>query len=116
MSELRKASATGRGLDPEAKRLRRLSPGALADEAFALKTRLDAVKDEAIRRGLDRAEGQLGRISLSPPGTQNRTQRAVLLQVLGIDEAEFVARFTREVETDWRMTIKPRRQFRQPAP
>jgi hypothetical protein len=37
-------------LDPETKRLRRLSPGALADEALALKERIDAIKDEAIRR------------------------------------------------------------------
>ena len=39
-------------LDPETKRLRRLAPGALADEALALKKRIDAIKDEAIRRRL----------------------------------------------------------------
>ena len=47
-------------LDPETKRLRRLSPGALADEALALKKRIDAIKDEAIRRGLKTAEGEAG--------------------------------------------------------
>ena len=38
-------------LDPEIKRLRKLSPAALADEAGALKARTEAIKDEAIRRG-----------------------------------------------------------------
>ena len=52
-------------LDPEIKRLRRLSPGDLADEAFILKTRIDAIKEEAVRRGLKTAEGQAGRITLS---------------------------------------------------
>ena len=47
-------------LDPETKRLRRLSPGALADEALALKKRIDAIKDEAIRRRLKTAEGEAG--------------------------------------------------------
>jgi len=102
-------------LDPETKRLRRLSPGALADEALALKKRIDAIKDEAIRRRLKTAEGEAGRITLSPPGSQDRTERELLLKVLEITEAEFIARFTRTVETDWRLTIKPRRQFRQAA-
>ena len=100
-------------LDPETKRLRRLSPGALADEALALKKRIDAIKDEAIRRGLKTAEGEAGRITLSPPGSQDRTERELLLKALDITEAEFIARFTRTVQTDWRLTIKPRRQFRQ---
>ena len=102
-------------LDPETKRLRRLSPGALADEALALKKRIDAIKDEAIRRRLKTAEGEAGRITLSPPGSQDRTERELLLKVLEITEAEFIARFTRRVQTDWRLTIKPRRQFRQAA-
>ena len=45
-------------LDPEIKRLRKLSPAALADEAGALKAKTEAIKDEAIRRGLHKAEGQ----------------------------------------------------------
>jgi hypothetical protein len=102
-------------LDPEVKRLRRLSPGDLADEAFILKTRIDAVKDEAIRRGLKTAEGQAGRITLSPPGTQERSDRALLLEVLGISEAEFISRFCRQTKTDWRLTINPRRTFRAAA-
>ena len=102
-------------LDAETKRLRKASPGALADEALALKTRIEAIKDEAIRRGLKTAEGETGRITLSPPGSQDRTEREGLLKVLGITEAELVARFTRQVKTDWRLTIKPRRQLRQAA-
>ena len=102
-------------LDPETKRLRKLSPGALADEALELKTRIEAIKNEAIRRRLKAAEGEAGRITLSPPGSQDRTERALLLKVLDITEAEFVARFTRAVKTDWRLTINPRRQFRQAA-
>ena len=101
--------------DPETKRLRGLSPGALADEALALKKRIDAIKDEAIRRRLKTAEGEAGRITLSPPGPQDRTERELLLKVLDITEAEFIARFTRTVQTDWRLTIKPCRQIRQAA-
>jgi hypothetical protein len=43
-------------LDPEIKRLRKLTDGGLADEAGSLKARLEVIKDEAIRRGLKRAE------------------------------------------------------------
>ena len=67
---------------------RLLSPGALADEALALKKRIDAIKDEAIRRRLKTAEGEAGRITLSPPGSQDRTERELLLKVLEITEAE----------------------------
>jgi hypothetical protein len=102
-------------LDPEAKRLRKLAPGALADEAFALRTRIEAIKDEAIRRGLRTAEGEAGRMTLTPPGSQDRTERARLLEVLGISEAEFIARFTRSIKTDWRLTINPRRELRKAA-
>ena len=102
-------------LDPETKRLRALTPGELADEAFVSKAHIDAIKSEAIRRGLKTAEGQAGRIALSPPSTQDRSDRAVLLEVLGITEAEFISRFTRKVQTDWRLTINPRRTFRAAA-
>jgi len=102
-------------LDPETKRLRKLAPGELADEAFILKARIEAIKSEAIRRGLKTAEGQAGRITLSPPGTQERSDRALLLQVLGIAESEFITRFCREVKTDWRLTINPKKAFRAAA-
>lgn len=102
-------------LDPETKRLHGLSPSELADEAFALKTRMEAIKNEAIRRGMRTAEGEAGKITLTPPGTQDRTERALLLAVLGISEAEFIARFTRSTKTDWRMTVNPRRELRKAA-
>jgi hypothetical protein len=102
-------------LDPEAKRLKRLKPGDLADEAFVAKTRLEAIKSEAIRRQLKTAEGQAGRITLSPPGTQQRSDRALLLQVLDITESEFTARFCRETRTDWRLTVSARRTIRAAA-
>jgi hypothetical protein len=81
-------------LDPEVKRLRKLSPAALADEAGALKARTEAIKDEAIRRGLKKAEGQFWKLSLSPPGQSNRTDKSRLLAVLGISESEYETRFT----------------------
>jgi len=77
----------------EVKRLRKLSVGALADEVGALKERTEAIKDEAIRRGLRKAEGALWKLALSPPGTSNRTDRALLLQVMGLTENEYLARF-----------------------
>ena len=99
-------------LDPEVKKLRALAPGELADECGVAKARIDAIKEEAIRRGLTRARGQAFKISLSPPSTQNRTDRDKLLAVMGISESEFVLRFTRPAETDWRLTcsaVKPPR-------
>jgi hypothetical protein len=99
-------------LDPEVKKLRALAPGELADECGIAKARIDAIKEEAIRRGLTRAKGQAFKISLSPPSTQNRTDRDKLLAVMGISESEFVLRFTSPAETDWRLTcsaVKPPR-------
>lgn len=102
-------------LDPEAKRLRKLKPGELADEALALKKRIDSIREEAIRRGVTRAEGLAGRITLTPPGKQERSDRDPLLQVLGISAAEFVSRFCHTVETDWQMRIYPRKTGRDRA-
>ena len=99
-------------LDPEARRLRKLSPAVLADEVGALKQRTEAIKDEAIRRGLHRAEGQFWKITLSPPGQSNRTDKGRLLEVLGISEAEYVARFTSPAQTDWKMTCTARKALR----
>lgn len=102
-------------VDPELKRLRKLAPGALADEAGALKARLEVIKGEAIRRGLRKAEGEAWKLSLSPPGEQNRTDKAGLLRVLGITDAQFVARFTSLVHTDWVMRCTARKAFRVPG-
>ncbi len=106
-------------LDPETKRLRKLSPAALADEAGVLKARVEAIKDEAIRRGLRKAEGEFWKLSLSPPGESNRTDKARLLQVLGISESEYTARFTSVTHTEWVMRCTARkvpRTAEEPAP
>jgi hypothetical protein len=99
-------------LDAEAKRLRKLSPAALADEAGALKAKTEAIKDEAIRRGLHRAEGQFWKLSLSPPGQSNRTDKARLLMFIGMSESEYETRFTSPTQTDWVMRCTPRKVLR----
>ena len=99
-------------LDVEVKRLRKLSPAALADEAGALKARTEAIKNEAIRRGLHKAEGQFWKLALSPPGQSNRTDKSRLLAVLGISESEYVSRFTSPTQTDWVMRCTPRKVLR----
>jgi hypothetical protein len=92
-------------LDPETKRLRKLSPGELADEVGSIKAeiadlevRLDAHKAEAVRRDLREAGGKLFRVTLSPPSNQARVDSALLRQVMG--EA-FVDHFSRIVALDW---------------
>ena len=78
-----------------------------------------AIKDEAIRRGLHRAEGQFSKLSLSPPSESNRTDKAKLLQVLGITEVEYIAQFTNPTHIDWRMTctaLKVARAAEEPPP
>ena len=99
-------------LDPEIKRLRKLSPAALADEAGALKAKTEAIKDEAIRRGLKKAEGQFWKLALTPPGLSNRTDKARLLAVLGISDSDYVARYTTPTQTDWVMRCTPRKVLR----
>ena len=49
---------------------------------------------------------------MSPPGESNRTDRARLLQVMGISESEFVARFCSSVHTDWVMRCTARKALR----
>jgi len=102
-------------LTVEEKLLRKLPPGMIADEALDLKERIEALKGELVRRGLTRAEGAAGRVTLSPPGEQDRTDRRLLLGVLGIGEAEFVSRFTHKVQTDWRLTVSRKRSFQRAA-
>src|ERR1700722_15438554 len=49
-----------------------------------------------------RADGvKFWKLSLSPPGESNRTDKGRLLAVLGISESEYVARFTSPIQTDW---------------
>jgi hypothetical protein len=99
-------------LSPEIKRLRKLSPAALADEAGALKAKTEAIKDEAIRRGLHKADGQFWKLALTPPGQSNRTDKSRLLAVLGISESEYVTRFTSPAQTDWVMRCTARKVLR----
>jgi hypothetical protein len=82
-------------------------PADLADETGAAKARLDAVKEEAIRRGLTRAQGECWKISLSPPSESNRTDNGLLLKTLALSESEYAARFTNPVYTDWVMRCSP---------
>jgi hypothetical protein len=98
-------------LDPEVKRLRKLSPAALADEAGALKAKTEAIKDEAIRRGLKKA-GQFWKLALTPPGQSNRTDKSRLLMFLGMSESEYVMRFTSPTQTDWVMRCTARKLLR----
>ena len=93
-------------LDPEDQRLRKLTPGALADEAGQLKAALGRIKDEAIRRELRRAEGTLFRLTLTPPGRQTKLDRGRLEAEYG---APFLARFSYEIDTDWVMRCTARK-------
>lgn len=93
-------------LSAEAKRLRKLSPGELADEAGKAKAALGLIKDEAVRRELRRAEGNLFRLTLSPPGRQTRLDRARLEADQG---AGFLAPYLYEEDTTWVMRCSARR-------
>jgi hypothetical protein len=92
-------------LDPETKRLRKISPGELADEVgqlkaaiAALEAKLGAYKDEGVRRELREAEGTLFRITLAPPTQQARVDTKTLRLVMG---DPFVDHFSRQVDLDW---------------
>jgi hypothetical protein len=102
-----------RPLDAETKRLHGLSPGDLADEVGRVKAQisdreaqLDALKAEAVRRGLGEAEGEMFRVTLSPPGSQLRVDNKLLRQVMG---NAFVDHFSRAVSTDWMMRCSARK-------
>lgn len=99
-------------LDPETKRLRRLSPGELADDVGGPKAQiadleraLEQRKAEGIRRGLAEAEGALFRLTLTPPGTSRRLDPRTLSAVFG---DAFVNHFSRDVATDWIMRCSGR--------
>ena len=66
------------------------------------------------RRDLHRTEGTLFRITLTPPGTQQRTDKPLLLRALGISADEFATRFCRTVNTSWRLTCTPCASSRRP--
>jgi hypothetical protein len=100
-----------KALDPKAKRLRKLTDGQLADEVGQLEARIDALKAQANCRDLHRAEGTLFRITLTPPGTQQRTDKPLLLRALGVSADEFATRFCRTVHPSWRLTCTPLRKL-----
>ena len=92
-------------LDPDVKKLRALSAGEIADQVGAIKaqiadreTQLNEYKAEAVRRGLLEADGQLFRITLSPPGEQLRIDSKLLRVVMG---DPFVDHFSKTSATDW---------------
>lgn len=94
-------------LDPETKRLRALTDGDLADEAFDLNTAIGRIKAEAIRRAEEkdsrlRFEGQFGRVTLSVPGMSNRFDRKAAERTLGF---ETLKPFFFQQSTDWVMRI-----------
>jgi hypothetical protein len=86
--------------------LREFSPGQLADQAGALKARLEAIKQEMILRDAARAEGNLFRLALSPPSRQNRFNREAFERDYG---ADFLTRFCHEIDTGWVMRVTARK-------
>lgn len=96
-----------KSLSDEERRLRKLTSAELADEVGALKAEIgdrnaaiDVLKAEAVRRGLTEADGSLFRITLSPPGEQQRIDKEMLESVFG---TAFVQHFSKTVPTDWSM-------------
>ena len=73
-----------------------------------MKAALGNIKDEAVRRELRRAEGNLFRLSLSPPGRQTRLDRTRLEAEQG---ADFLAPYLYEEDTSWVMRVNARRSI-----
>jgi hypothetical protein len=80
----------------------------------ALEGRVEVLKAEAIRREIHRAEGENYRIVLTPPGTQQRTDKLLLLRVLGITAAEYTTRFCHPLRAK-RLALWPRTSGRFPS-
>jgi hypothetical protein len=95
-------------------RLREIRPSEPRAWNASRQARTEAIKDEAIRRGLKKAEGQFWKLALSPPGESNRTDKSRLLAVLGISEIEYIARYTSPIHTDWVMRCTARKIPRAP--
>ena len=72
----------------------------------------EAIKDEAIRRGLKKAEGQFWKLALTPPGQSNRTDKSRLLAFLGLSESQYETRFTSPTQTDWVMRCTAKKVLR----
>ena len=100
-------------MTPDEKRLRKLSPGELADEVGAVKAqisdleaRLDGYKAEGVRRGLSEADGMLFRLAFSPPTAQLRIDGNLLRAVFG---DPFADHFSRPIMIDWVMRCSARK-------
>jgi len=94
-------------LAPEIKRLRKLTPAALADEVGQLKAQiaaldeqLEGLKAEGVRRGLPEIDGTLFRLTFSPPGSRFSIDGGLLRSVMG---DPFVNHFSKPIETGWVM-------------
>jgi hypothetical protein len=57
-----------------------------------------------IRQLRDNLRQKTPTLDAGPPGTSQRTDKPLLLKVLGITAAEYTARFTYPVHTGWRLT------------
>jgi hypothetical protein len=104
----------GIAVDPRRLPVLRLRPGvpAAPGPGGRVPAKTEAIKDEAIRRGLKKAEGQFWKLALSPPGQSNRTDKSRLLAVLGISESEYISRFTSPTQTDWVMRCTAKKVLR----
>jgi len=100
-------------LDAETKRLRGMTPGQIADEAGSIKAqiadrneRLDALKAEAVRQKITEANGDLFRITLSPPGEQLRLDTAMIRAAFN---PEFIdTHLSKSTETGWVLRVAAR--------
>lgn len=88
------------------RRLRKLKPGELADECGGLQADIAAIKAECIRRGIDRADGDVFRLALSAPGEYRRFDRPRYELAHGALPAEYMT----TVMTDWQMRCTARRR------
>lgn len=88
------------------RRLRKLRPSELADECGGLQADIASIKAEMIRRGLDRAEGDVFRLSLSRPSEYQRFDRPRY----ELDFGALPAGYMTTVMTDWQMRCTARRR------
>lgn len=88
------------------RRLRKLKAGELADECGARQADIAAIKAECIRRGIDRADGDVFRLALSAPSQYQRFDRPRYELVFGALPAEYMT----TVMTDWQMRCTARRR------
>lgn len=103
-----------KGLSDDEKYWRGLKPGQLADAVGGIKAAIGALNDrivnaknEALRRGLKEADGELFRITLSEPGTAWRLDR----KALEAAHPKIVASFLAEEPTEPVLRCVARKQL-----